>query len=38
MRLAITLQGSKKDLDETLRRLLRDRRIKVIFLTWEEKR
>jgi hypothetical protein len=31
----VSIKGCKKDLDQTLKRLLRDRRIKIIFVAWE---
>ena len=35
MRMTVTLQGSRKSLDEVLKKLLRDGRIRVVFVSWD---
>ena len=34
MKMTVTLQGSRKSLDEVLKKLLRDGRIRIIFVSW----
>jgi len=35
MKMTVTLQGSRKSLDEVLKKLLRDGRIRVVFVSWD---
>jgi len=37
MKMTITLQGSRKSLDQVLKRLLQNNKIKVVFVSWESK-